>query len=800
MSAFSDLKVLDISSGFAASFCSRLLADFGAEVFKVSLPDRKDVLLDYGPVIHVENHPVESGMYHFLNFNKSNLPESMKEDPAGFLSSIDIVVEDFSETEHHRVDVRTILSGVSEDAIVCSITPFGRGNDWSERPYSDLTIQAISGYCSVNGTNRGYPLKEPGMETEFTAGANAFSGIVAALIHRDTTGIGQRLDVSLLHSSLSSYSPYLLGSLHTGQPTQRREQGLHFGLFPCKDGYVSLSVRHEPTWELLWVFLGDPDFARDERFDTAAKRRKNEAELSRILLPQLARYTREELLTELSPLRIMVGPANSIDDLINDKHLGDRKALFSYSDDEKIKMPSNPSKMTSSPSSFRNSAPPKLERTDIFSSMLGALKINTLNEHKPVDNGPLDGLRATVLTQAWAGAYSTQLLGDLGMDVIQVESIHRLDPWRGGLPPRLNGMYADNDPGERPWNRNAQYNSVNRNKKGMTLDLNDEECKAALLDLIKISDVFVENFSGRVIGNLGLDYESLRKVNPSIVMLRMPTYGTYGPYSTFPGNGGTTEPVSGMSHLIGYPGGPPLNSGIMHTDAYCGILSAGAVLTALRHRVVTGKGQCVEVSQQEGTMSLLAEYLVDASHNGSMPGRQGNFQRNAGPQGCYKSRDNKWVALSVTDQNEWNSLCLVLGIEDLKSDSRFLTRELRQKNGVDLDNIISEVIKKIDAVTVAEKIRENGIPCEVVLDTLQVATKQEFYDMELYEEILHRDSGAYYYVSPPWNYSRTRVTVREPAPTLGEHTESILRDLVDRNESIIQKMKDLGHIGTDPVI
>ena len=208
----------------------------------------------------------------------------------------------------------------------------------------------------------------------------------------------------------------------------------------------------------------------------------------------------------------------------------------------------------------------------------------------------------------------------------------------------------------------------------------------------------------------------------------------------------------------------------------------------------SGKGQCVEVSQQEGTMSLLAEYLVDASHNGSMPGRQGNFQRNAGPQGCYRSWDNKWVALSVTDQNEWNSLCLVLGIEDLKSDSRFLTRELRQKNGVELDNIISEMIKKIDAVTVAEKIRENGIPCEVVLDTLQVATKQEFYDMDLYEEISHAESGTYYYVSPPWKYSRTRATVRVPAPTLGEHTESILRNLADRSESVIQKMKDLGHI------
>jgi crotonobetainyl-CoA:carnitine CoA-transferase CaiB-like acyl-CoA transferase len=583
-----------------------------------------------------------------------------------------------------------------------------------------------------------------------------------------------------------------------GYPKQRQEQGLHFGLFPCKDGYVSLSVRHEPTWEHLWIFLGNPDFARDERFDTAAKRRKNESELSGILLPQIARYTREELLTGLSPLRIMVGPANSIDDLMDDEHLKERKSLFSYNGDQRIKMPSNPSKMTESPWDFRNSAPLTSETHEIRSDIFDAVKENNRAVPVPVSQGPLRGFRAIVLTQAWAGSYCTQLLGDLGMEVIQVESVNRLDPWRGGLPPKLNGMYANNDPGERPWNRNAQYNSVNRSKKGITLDLNNEECRSALLDLVKISDVFIENFSGRVIGNLGLDYESLREVNPSIVMLRMPTYGTYGPYSNFPGNGGTTEPVSGMSHLIGYPGGPPLNSGIMHTDAYCGILSAGAALTALRYRLATGKGQFVEVSQQEGTMSLLAEYLMDASHNKSAPSRQGNLQRNAAPQGCYMSLDKKWIALSIIGQKQWNSFCKSLDLESLIVDSRFSTKESRQKNFIVLDRILSDVIKKNDAHTFSEKIRNNGIPCELVLDTLEVATKEEFHDMDLFEELIHKETGTYGYVSPPWNFSKTRATVQSPAPTLGEHTESILRDFTDRDASTIMDLIRSGHIGTDP--
>ena len=191
---------------------------------------------------------------------------------------------------------------------------------------------------------------------------------------------------------------------------------------------------------------------------------------------------------------------------------------------------------------------------------------------------PLANLRAVVFTQAWAGAVTTMLLGDMGAEVIQIEALKRPDPWRGGYAPRLSGTYANNDPGERPYDRNANFNSVNTNKRGITIDLNHQEGKALFLDLVRISDIVAENFSARVIPNFKLEYPVLRQVNPSIIMLRMPSYGAFGPYAMYMGNGGTTEPMSGISSLLGYKDGPPMNSGVMHTDPVGGMFGYASLL------------------------------------------------------------------------------------------------------------------------------------------------------------------------------------------------------------------------------
>ena len=801
MAPFSNLKVLDFSADFAGSYCSKLLADFGASVKKIIYEGRGDRSASYGPFIDDFRDSKSSAMFHYMNYNKEVIPV-----PDGtqlnekLLLSADLLIEDFSSKDFNfcGLDLEKIRK-LNPDILICSLTPFGRETEWVDKPWSDLTIQALTGMCSVNGEQGKAPLKEPGTESEFITGANAFVASVAALINRDVTGVSQGVNVSILKSVLHSYSPYLLAALHTRNPREQQSQGLHFGLIPCKDGYVSLSVRHEPTWEHMWLFFGDPEFSENPKFDTAAKRRINEEELSEILLPILAQYSRKDLLHGLSPLRILVGIANSVSDLLEDEHLKARNAFINYESEGKTwQMPGPPFQMSLTPWKFESSTTSEdfqiweepLKLTNKTSKSLSAL-------NKP--KGPLSGMRGIVLTQAWAGAYSTQLLSDLGMEIIQVESVTRIDPWRGGVPPRLAGLYPNSNPGDNPWDRNALYNGVNRGKKAITLDLSHSEAKEVFMELVSISDVVVENFSGRVISNLGLDYESLRSVNPSVVMVRMPTYGTSGPYSNYPGNGGTTEPVSGMSFLMGYHDGPPVNSGIMHTDAYSGVLACGATITALRERLISGVGQEVDISQQEVSMTLLAEYIMEGSLSGESPGRQGNINRDYAPQGCYLSKDSYWIAISVKTDRQWKSFCDSLMLDSLVTDEDYSTKEFRKMNAVRLDREISKKMGNCIASEVVGKLQAESVPCEVISTLLEAAENDDFYQMGLFEKIFHSESGNFYYPVPPWDFENNPRNAQEPAPTLGEHSEEIFSNLNGWSENEITRFKNLGLTGTDPL-
>ena len=801
MAPFSNLKVLDFSADFAGSYCSKLLADFGASVKKIIYEGRGDRSASYGPFIDDFRDSKSSAMFDYMNYNKEVIPV-----PEGtqlnekLLLSADLLIEDFSSKDFNfcGLDLEKIRK-LNPDILICSLTPFGRETEWVDKPWSDLTIQALTGMCSVNGEQGKAPLKEPGTESEFITGANAFVASVAALINRDVTGVSQGVNVSILKSVLHSYSPYLLAALHTRNPREQQSQGLHFGLIPCKDGYVSLSVRHEPTWEHMWLFFGDPEFSENPKFDTAAKRRINEEELSEILLPILAQYSRKDLLHGLSPLRILVGIANSVSDLLEDEHLKARNAFINYESEGKSwQMPGPPFQMSLTPWKFEPSATSEdfqiweepLKLTNKTSKSLSAL-------NKP--KGPLSGMRGIVLTQAWAGAYSTQLLSDLGMEIIQVESVTRIDPWRGGVPPRLAGLYPNSNPGDNPWDRNALYNGVNRGKKAITLDLSHSEAKEVFMELVSISDVVVENFSGRVISNLGLDYESLRSVNPSVVMVRMPTYGTSGPYSNYPGNGGTTEPVSGMSFLMGYHDGPPVNSGIMHTDAYSGVLACGATITALRERLISGVGQEVDISQQEVSMTLLAEYIMEGSLSGESPGRQGNINRDYAPQGCYLSKDSYWIAISVKTDRQWKSFCDSLMLDSLVTDEDYSTKEFRKMNAVRLDREISKKMGNCIASEVVGKLQAESVPCEVISTLLEAAENDDFYQMGLFEKIFHSESGNFYYPVPPWDFENNPRNAQEPAPTLGEHSEEIFSNLNGWSENEITRFKNLGLTGTDPL-
>ena len=412
---------------------------------------------------------------------------------------------------------------------------------------------------------------------------------------------------------------------------------------------------------------------------------------------------------------------------------------------------------------------------------------------------PLAHLRATVLTQAWAGAYATRLLADMGAEVIQVEALNRIDPWRGGYPPRLSGTYPDRDPGDRPYDRNAAYNSVNTGKKGITLDLNFPEARDALLELVSISDVFAENFSARVLPNLGLEYPALREVNPSIVLLRMPAYGCDGPYATYMGNGGSIEPMSGITSLLGYPGAPPINSGVMHTDPFAGMMATSAIMIALHHRARTGEGQWIDLSQQETSIGLIADRVMEFSMNGFSQNsleRRGNRSDRMAPHDNYRcAGDDSWVAIAVRSDEEWARLCSVMAVPDLAHDPRFSDLSTRLENADELDVIISRWTRDKDAYEVTGLLQAEGIPSAPVLKANELPDNPQLRERDFIQSIDHPETGTQKYAGVAWKLSRTPGRLGGPSPKLGQHSVEVLRDYLGRSIGDIDPMVAQGITG-----
>ncbi len=412
---------------------------------------------------------------------------------------------------------------------------------------------------------------------------------------------------------------------------------------------------------------------------------------------------------------------------------------------------------------------------------------------------PLEHVRATVLTQAWSGAFTTRLLADMGAEVIQIESLERMDPWRGGYSPRRSGVYPNGDPGQRHYNRNALYNSVNAGKLGVTLDLNDEDARGAFFELVSISDIVAENFSARVLPNLGLTYPVLREVNPSIILLRLPAFGSAGPYSTYMGNGGTIEPMSGISSLLGYEDGPPIISGIMHTDPFSGAMGAAALLIALHHRARTGEGQEIDLSQQETSIGLIADSVMRYSMSGSAPSRRGNYSDEMAPHNNYPCKgDDAWVAIAVRSDGEWAALCELMGRPDLASDARFRDLPGRQANVRQLDDLVSDWTRRHTADEVTRLAQGRSIPCAPAYRSDELPGHPQLASRGFFQRVTHPDTDEYPYPGVSWRLSRTPGRLGGPAPRLGEHNRAVLEQLLGISSGLVDGMMARGATGDTP--
>lgn len=420
----------------------------------------------------------------------------------------------------------------------------------------------------------------------------------------------------------------------------------------------------------------------------------------------------------------------------------------------------------------------------------------------PLSNRPaLGGLRILDLSQVAAGPYATMFLGFMGAEVIKIESLSRMDINRGKARPSPDDLrvYPNGNPGEHPWNTTAHHVHRNINKRSLTLDLSAKRGKELFLELAKVCDVLVENYRGSVMDRLGLGYDVVSRLNPGLIYMKISSQGANGPEANYGSLGSTLEQTAGLASITGYDDGLPLMTNLVYPDPVVGILSFGALMTALRRRLKTGSGCLVDLSQREVTTMLLGEAILDFSVTGRIAGTMGNRHRDMAPQGVYPcSGEDMWVAISVSSDEEWKSLCRVMGQPHLASNSRFADPKSRRNNHDDIDLVISTWTKTQDHYRVMYLLQAQGVPAAPVLKGGEVVDDPHLESRGFWDVVDHPEAGTYKQVTTPWLLSNNPRATSTPAPGLGEHNYQVLSGLLGLSKSEINALAQKGVIGNTP--
>ena len=393
---------------------------------------------------------------------------------------------------------------------------------------------------------------------------------------------------------------------------------------------------------------------------------------------------------------------------------------------------------------------------------------------------PLEGIRVLDSTYIFALPYAGGLLTDFGAEVIKVEGPGHHDPTRGA---GLAGSFPDNELGEDWWNRSSTYNLMHRGKRSLTLDLTEQRGRDLFMDLVKISDVVMENFTPRVMRRWEMDYPNLRKIKPDIIMVSNTGYGhSQGPYASYPAQATTQEGTHGHCWVTGYPGEAPSKAGASFVDFLSTWTTLFAIGSALRYRNRTGKGQWVDIGMYQAGVMFLSEFIMDGIANGRDGGRIGNRHPYRAPQGCYPALgDDQWVTISVDSDEQWQAMCREMGREDLASDPRFSGLTGRRRNHDDLDEIISTWTSGLDRYDVMHRLQAAGIASGPVLTGRDVHFDPHYRSRGFLERVSYpeeRNIGVRPFISRPYKFSRTPLKIRRPAPTFGQDNEHVLKSLL----------------------
>lgn len=636
------------------------------------------------------------------------------------------------------------------------VNPWGLQNEWSERPASDLALYAASGWMASVGTPGREPLAPPNSQAQFTAGLFA---AIAALEHAasDSAPVPGLVDLPAIEALVATliYDPVAFqyyGQLRGRVGNRYSANQPLIVTLACADGHIGLHSPLHTQWLALSRLLGRPEMLTDPRFATAAERAANIQQLdAEFLLPWLAMRTRWQAFHELQAAHIPASGHPDMAEVLASPQLRARKAWATVA--------------TPSGRTLTVPGPPA----------------RVLSESGPASPPPPGGpwrpgaLRVVDLSMGWAGPLVSLNLAAMGADVIKVESHARFDWWRGSRAPGDNDNLGLHE-------RSHVFNSVNRGKRGITLDLSIARGREILIDLISTADVVLENFAAGVIEKLGLTYDVLSARNPSLLMLRQPGFGSDGPESGYVVFGNTIEGMSGLSSLIGYEDGPPNMLSNAFGDPVSGLLGTGAILAALAARARDGKGRVIECAQLEGFLPMVSEGLIEYQRTGVVPRRRGNSRSGHTPSGAFSPGNDRWLVLEVGSDAQWAALAREID-EPWAIDPALATAEGREAARALIQEGIARWVLAAGEDSVLAACAAASIPASSVNNEGETLGLEPLLASGFWQGIEREPVGFHLYPSLAYSMDGERPVPEIPAPFLGQHTLEVLvaMGLTDRD-------------------
>lgn len=787
--------VVDLSTGIAGAYCTKLLADGGADVVKVE-PPQGDPLRSWSASGAAIPPGCDGALFEFLAGSKhSVVADPDVDDDVGLvdslLSAADAVVwSGGSKVAEHADFSPPMIHNRHPHLTVMSITPFGLLGPWHDCAATEFTLQAWSG--GIIGLGRGEPDRAPvfvgGQVGEYVAGVYASAAMLASRYGRLGGGAGELLDLSMLETQISSLTYYPVTYFEMlGRPWRHARRLTVPGVAQAKDGLVEVGCGTAQQWFDLCAMIGRPEWIDEDLDLTITERANLNADE---IYAWFEDHTVDEIRELATAFRIPNAPVANGANVASLDHFVERGS-FVRGPGDRFVQPGHPYRLHPAPLRGPLPAPRLGEHTAHYRT---ANLTPRARPSRPANPLPLSGIRVLDMTTFWAGPCCTHFLAMLGAEVIHVESTRRPDGTRliAGVPVTEAQW----------WERSPIFAALNTNKKDLTLDLQTPRGRELLHRLIATCDVVVENFTPRVLDQIGLDFAAVVAIKPDAVLVRMPGFGLDGPWRDNPAFAYVIEAASGLTWLTGYADRTPYDPYSIG-DPNAGMHAANAVLLALAHRRRTGQGVFVEAAMVDAALSIAAEQLIEYSAYEALLERDGNRGPQAAPQNLYRTADidefglrDCWVAIAVSTDAQWESLCAAIGSPAWAADPTLATASGRKAQHDAIDARLSAWCERRGGDQIVATLWDAGVPVAKVMQPHRQTELDQLTFRGFFEQVDHPVNGPARLSTVPIRSSAGPSKFHtQHAPLLGQHNRELLTELGLSDEEIagLEAEGVLGH-------